>query len=249
MERQRHRVAREGERGEEPDEHERPQLVARERLRHVTEVEQGSCRAVLGGERLAQDRAGGEEVDDGERRSDQPRREGAEVVAGEPADQRAQDEPDPERRADQAHPASPLRRRRDVRDVRLRRRDVAARKARDHAGDEQHRVGRGEREQRIARRVDEHRGEQDRPAAHPIREPAEQRRRQELHRREDEHEGAVPDPMRAEALGVHGQDRQHDAEADQVDQDRDEDDRQARAAGRHGALTGHRGRAPSIWQA
>jgi len=36
-----------------------------------------------------------------------------------------------------------------------------------------------------------------------------------------------PMPVRAEALRVHGQDRQHDPEPDQVDQDREENDGEA----------------------
>src|SRR5207253_2338994 len=99
------------------------------------------------------------------------------VVVGEPADQRADHESDPERGPDETHAAGPLRRRCDVGHVRLRRRDVAARQPGDHARDEQDRVRRREREQDVAQGVDDHRGEQNRSAADPIRQPAELRSR------------------------------------------------------------------------
>src|SRR2546425_10567722 len=64
VQRQGHGVAREGERREEPYKHQRPQRLSSKPFHHVTEVEQRPRRAVLDGERLPQDGARREEVDD-----------------------------------------------------------------------------------------------------------------------------------------------------------------------------------------
>ena len=88
----------------------------------------------------------------------------------------------------------------------------------------------------------EQRQEQDRLAPNPIGKPSEQGRAHELGRGERGDEQPDLDAAGPEALGVAGQDRHDDAEADQVECDRRPDDPEpGRIAGRRAG--GHGGQA------
>src|SRR5207247_3488072 len=59
-------------------------------------------------------------------------------------------------------------------------------------------------------------------------------------------EGAIADPLRAEALRVDRHDREDDAEPDQVDEDREKDDAETRAGASHQVARNAARRGPGI---
>ena len=189
--------------------------LPRQRLRQREVAERGV------GER---DGAGGEER--------RPRPQAPEQAA----DGRTDDEADTERRPHETEILRAPRRRGDVRDVGVRRREGCARHARHHAPDEQPRDhGRKSHDQVVATER-EQREQQHRPAPEAIAQVAEHRGAEELQQRVHERQPAAVNggPVHAHSGELHDeprQDRQDDAKADRVDQHGDEDEREGATAG------------------
>ena len=156
-------------------------------------------------------------------RARQRRRAG--IRAGEqPADRRAEGEAQAEGRADHAHALGAVLLGGDVGDIGLRRRDIAGPGPRQQPRREQHPERIGETEPEIREHRAGQADQQHRPAADPVREPAPDRRSEELregiarhHRRHLEWRGR-------EFQRVVRQQRDHDPEADQIDEDDEEED-------------------------
>jgi hypothetical protein len=161
----------------------------------------------------------------------QPRIHAAEQAA----DRGSQNESGAKGDADLAEHRGALFRRRHIRDIGERRRDVGCGDARDHAADEQPAQGRRQRHQHIVQPEPEIRQQHHRPAAKPIRQAAEDRREEKLHRRpyraeQAEHPRRTGGVVVEEAFHELGQDRHDQAEREHVEQYRDEDKRHRRAA-------------------
>src|SRR3954468_23661600 len=150
----------------------------------------------------------------------------------EAGDSRADEETDPEGDADERERSRTLLGGRDVGDVRLRDREISGGDAVDGASkedDRQIRRGGGDEE---AGEGAELAHEQDRFAAEPIGKRAQRWTRDELaasvrRLQQTDRGGAGP-----EALRVEGEQRDHDGEAEHVDQ-HDEEDREERASHAH----------------
>ena len=139
-------------------------------------------------------------------------------------------------------PTRPIRlgavfRRRDVGDVGLRDGDVAAARAGERARDEQrHERGRGifktgaDGEQHIGQRRAGGAERQNRPAAVPVGKPAPDGREDELHGRVGRDDGADEPAARAVVPAVNWHERHDDAKADEVNEDREQDDEDGRFA-------------------
>src|SRR5689334_13688885 len=148
-----------------------------------------------------------------------------------PTDRWSKNKPEAKRGADQAHSLRAIFRRRDVGDVRLRGRDIAAGNAVENAADKKHPERGGESEHEKTDAGAEDRQKEHGPPAVLVRQPAEYGREDELHdrvRREEQSDsarGGVEDC----AFGVERQHGNHDAEADKIDKDGGEDDDESRA--------------------
>ena len=188
---------------------------------------------MLGLKRLGKHDVRRYEVGERQPRRHEPGGRRPEVVRRQPADRGADDEPEAEGGPDDPHPARPLRRRRDVRHVSLGCGNVAAGESRDDPREKQHHVGVCRGEQHVSESVHEHRREEDRAAADAIGRTTQDCCSHELHGREHAEQGAQSESPGAKALRVVGQDRDDDTKPDQVDQHREENDRNARARGRH----------------
>ena len=160
-------------------------------------------------------------------------------------DQRAEGESQPKRHADQRHAFRAFFQRRGIRDVGLRRGNRRARDAGADAGHEQQRQTlhhRGDAEQRVEHHRAQQADDQHRPAAPMIGQPAPDRSEHKLHDRETGHQQPQPPAVRIfRKVGrIDRHQRQHDAEPEQVDEDRQEDDQQRAFAGFVGHESGFR---------
>ena len=180
--------------------------------------------------RFGQEEPRRHEVREAERRREPHRRLGRDA-AQQAADRRAEDESQPERRAHQAHAAGAVLRRGDVGDVGLRGGNVRAGNAADDARDEQQHQRAGERERHVREAGAEQADQDDRLAADLVGPAAPDRREHELHQREARAQQPDRECGRAERLGVERQQRNDDAEAEQVDEDGNEDDDERRHYG------------------
>ena len=152
-----------------------------------------------------------------------------------PAERRAEHESQPDAGPEPSHPAGALLALGHVGDRGLARREVAGRRPgkdarREEQRQERHR--RGEREQHHRRRVARE-AEQDHLAAtDPVREAPEEGRRHELRERERREQKPDRAGRAAHRLHVEREERDHDPEPDEVEKDRQEDERDdARRAG------------------
>ncbi|CCV08686.1 hypothetical protein MESS2_780033 [Mesorhizobium metallidurans STM 2683] len=146
------------------------------------------------------------------------------------------DEADAERNAEQAEILRPVLVGRNVGDKCGCRGIAGAGNAGQHAPDEQNRVGPGDGADQIVDGEGEHGGEQDRPPSEPVAQPAHDGRENELHRRIDEQQPAALDGRLADADAGQfpeiGRQHRHDhAEADNVEQQRGENERKAPPGG------------------
>jgi hypothetical protein len=146
-------------------------------------------------------------------------------VAEDPPEGRPDDEAEPERRPDQPHALGALFRRRHVRNVGQRRGEVAPRRPVNDPGHEEQGQGVRHPHQEKPGRRPQHADEQDGPAADPVGQPPQERGAEHLHRRVNPQQPADDDRRGAEPLGIKRQDRDDDAEADEVEEDDAEDDR------------------------
>ncbi len=179
-------------------------------------------------ERLRQQEEGEEEGDDADAGRRIERHARAEL-AEHAADQRPGDEADAEGGADQAEIRRPPLRRRDVGDVGRGGRDRRAHDAADDARQRHHPQVRRDRQQEVVDAQADQRHQHDRPAAEAVRQRAEGRPEEELHQRVERQQPAVEGRGRADGvagqlLHQHRDDRQHDADAEDVDDQRYEQD-------------------------
>ncbi len=169
-----------------------------------------------------------DDAEEGERSADEHRRLESGMAAfgmrQQAAERGADDEADVERGPQQRHAARALLGRRHVGDVALDHRAVAAGKPAQDAHEERHIHVRRQCHGDVAQAIAEHRPHQHRLAADAVRQPPPERLAEEgadgIGR---EHQRDLPG-RGVERLGVEGQQRHHDAEAQQVD----EHDRQQR---------------------
>ena len=134
------------------------------------------------------------------------------------AECRPEHEAKPECRTQHAHALGPVLRRGDIGDIGLGDRDVAGRDALQRPRREQHpqRIGRAQPQigQRRGRHADQH----DRPPSNSIAEAAPERRRQQLQARIGRHQRGDCRWRSMEMLAVEGQQRNDDAESQEVDE-------------------------------
>ena len=179
--------------------------------------------------RLAEDEEGEDQRAEREAAGDEARQEIAmhAVIDADgrenPAERRPEDEAHAEGGADEAHPLGAVLFSRRVGDVRLRRSDVRAAGAGDHARDEQQREAVRDAEEKVAGAARGETDEQHRAAADPIGEPPPHRREEELHDRVDADDRADRHAAGAVLARIERQERDHHPEADQIDEDRDEE--------------------------
>lgn len=142
------------------------------------------------------------------------------------AEQRTKDQADAEGTADQAHAAGALLGRGTVGDDGASDPDLAAADAGDNAGkkDRQEAVGKGQPD--IADHAERHAAEENRAPADPVRQAAQRRGRQELGNREYRRQHCHREGRGAVMGGVERQQRQDQAETDQVDHNGEQQDRQ-----------------------
>src|SRR5216684_4060375 len=126
--------------------------------------------------------------------------------------------------AEHAHALGARLGRRDVGDVGLRRREVARARAREQPRREQHPQRIGEAEPEIGGDRGDQAGEQHRPAPEPVAEPAEDGREEELRERIARHHPGDRGRRRAEMHAVEREQRDDDAEAEQIDEDDQKED-------------------------
>ena len=143
---------------------------------------------------------------------------------------RTEDEAEPEGRTDQSQGPAPALGRRHIDQVGLRHGDVARGHAADHARDEQQHDALREAQQQVAQRVGHQRDQQHGPPADAVAEAAQEGRAQELHDAEERDGEAHPHLAAHQVTDVVGQDGDHQPEAQQVDEDREEEDQRHRAA-------------------
>src|SRR5258707_7992091 len=134
-------------------------------------------------------------------------------------------------RADQAHSFGAIFFGGDIRDVSLRRRDVAAGNSVDDPAEKKHPQRGGESQNHKSNTRAQDAYQQNRPAAILVRQPAHHRRKNQLHDRigseqEADFAGRGAEPG---AFGIVRQHRNHDPKTDEIDEDRDEDDEERRA--------------------
>ncbi len=200
--------------------------------------------APLGRQRFGQGPERHQQVDGGETGRHQRREHPLASEGVEPrqlaADEGAEDEAEAEGDPDDRHPARAALGRRHVGDVGLRDGDVRGGDAAPDARHKQPDQGRREAEHRHPDRRGGDAPEQHRPPPHAIREPPPDRDEQELHDGEDRarhrgHEVAGP-----EAARDAGEKRDHQPEAEQVEEDREE--QRAERGVAEGLSRGGRGR-------
>jgi hypothetical protein len=214
----------------------------REGVADGRDVERSELAARDGGAALERQRLGDAQGDPGEVDEAQARRDEAgdrAVAAGDldaredAADAGAGDEAEAEGHADEAHALGAVLGRGDVGDVGAGGAEVGGGDAAEDASREEKRDARAPHEPEAQaghgdRRAGD-RPEQDRAAADAVRQAAPDRHEQELHQRVGRGEQGRGE--RADAEGVaslFGEERQHEAEAEQVDEDRQEDGAQPR---------------------
>src|SRR5690242_15002487 len=147
------------------------------------------------------------------------------------ADCWSKNKPETKRRTDQAHAFRAVFLGGDVGDVGLRSRDVAAGDAVENATGEKHPECRGESEYEETDAGADDRKKQHRPPAVLVRQAAEYRREDQLHDRvgREEQSDRAWRGVEDRAFGVERQHRNHNAEADEIDEDGGEDDDETRA--------------------
>src|SRR5690606_31845793 len=143
------------------------------------------------------------------------------------SDHGAQDETQAESRPDQPHPLRPVPRARYVRHVGLGAPDVRPHYPREDPSHEERRNRTRKPEQEIRQARAEQTDQEDRPSTPTIRQPTPPGRERELHYRVHRDQPGDGHGTRPELLRVQRQQRDHDAEAYQVQEDRQEEDRQA----------------------
>ena len=180
--------------------------------------------------RLGQPEPGEHRRRDGNRRRRPDRRRVADVRE-ERAERGPDDEAEAERRTEDAERLRAVALGRDVGDIGPRRRDVATREPVDDPRREQHHEAVRQRQHDEADHRAEQAEDEHRSPSVAIGHVAEQRRRDELAERERREEQADHERRRAERLGIEGQQRDDDPEADEIDEDREEDDEEG---ARHG---------------
>ena len=173
------------------------------------------------------------EIGEGQCRREQHRRAQADR-AEQAADRRAQHEAQAECRADHSHRLRALRFFGGVGDVGLCSRDRRRTCSVHRARDQQPRKRIRESIDQIAQRRAQQPQHDDRAPADSIGKPPEQRREDELHHRVGGEQKSNRAGADTQARGVHRQKRNHDAEAEQVEEDGREQDQARRAAGRRG---------------
>ena len=104
--------------------------------------------------------------------------------------------------------------------------DVAARQAIDHARREQHREALRHRKHGEADDGADEAEDQDGPSAESVGQHTEDGRRNQLCEGERREQKADDDRRGPEGLGIERQQRDDDAETDEIDEDREEDDEQ-----------------------
>ena len=173
--------------------------------------------------RLRQEEENGETVYEREA-CGQEERDTRTEVRGKSAENWPKDETDTEACTDEANALRPVFRLRDIGDVRLRRRDVPTRDAIDRTRDEEDpECAREPRhEERDSR--PKHRYREDGATPNAIRQSPEDRRKDELHHGVDRDEEADHCRRCTEALRVQREHGNHDAEANEVNDDGREDD-------------------------
>src|SRR5882672_1102204 len=151
-------------------------------------------------------------------------------AAQDAADRRPKNKTQAEGRADQAHSLRAIFFGRDISDVSLRRRDVAAGNSIDDAAEKKHPQRRRESQNHKSATGAENAYQQNRPAAILVREPAHYRRKDQLHNRIGSEQEADFTGRGAElrAFGIERQHRNHDPKTDEIDENRDEDDEERR---------------------
>ena len=176
----------------------------------------------LGGQRLRQRAQRQQEVDRRQPGGDQRGQRPLAPEHGKPrqlaADERPQDEAQPERDADDPHAARAVLGRGDVGDVGLRHGDVRGRDAAEHAGGDQQRQRRRRAQQRHADRRGGDAPQQHRAPPDPIRQPPPDRDEQELHDRIHGAGHRRDEVARAQPPRHPGQERDHQPEPEQVDE-------------------------------
>ena len=151
-------------------------------------------------------------------------------AAQDATDRRPKNKTQAKSRADQAHSLGAIFFGGDIRDVSLRRRDVAAGNSIDDPAEKQHPQRRGESQNHKSKTRAQNADQQNRPAAMLVRQPAHDRRKNQLHNRIGSEQEADFAGRGAElrAFGIERQHRNHDPKADEIDEDRDEDDEERR---------------------
>ena len=164
-----------------------------------------------------------DDATDRQRRRQQERHVHAVASPSQPPSHGPEHEADAERHADHAERLRAILRRGVVGDVGLRGRQVAGGEAVEDAADEHHpqrrRVAEHEEADARAGLADE----QQRLAAVPIAELADDRRRDQRAHRVDRHDRRRDQLRRAEPLGVEREQRDHDREPEHIDEDDQED--------------------------
>jgi len=111
----------------------------------------------------------------------------------------------------------------------LRDRDVGARDAGEHAGNEQHGDGPGDAEQEVADGGAREAHEDDDTTPEAIGKSAPDRGEEQLHQGVDANQRPCDEGRRMQPLGVRRQQRDHDPEAHQIDENGQEEDDERRA--------------------
>jgi hypothetical protein len=182
--------------------------------------------------------------DERKTRREQARRRLSQVVVGQSADGGTQGEADAESRPDERHLLAAILVAGDIGDVGLRRPDGRAEDPGCDARDQEHGVAVCEREKQIGEDRAEEAEHEQRPAAVAVRQAPPERSAKKLHRRKGGEEQADLGAVGPVDLGVARQEREDDAEAEKVDDDRQEENTQSRAL--HSELSADRAFRPFV---
>jgi hypothetical protein len=187
--------------------------------RELRELETG---VGIGLMRFRQSHRGEDQVGEGQRGGEKNRRAQTRV-AEQAADRGTEDEAEAKGGADHAHAVRAVRFVGGVGDVSLRGRDGGGAGAVDRARKQQPCEGGREAVNDVASGRSEQAQHDYRTAADVIGNPSEHRRAEELHQRIDRKHQADAERADMHPFGIQRQERDHDAEAEQVDEDRQEE--------------------------